>query len=242
MKNKISIAISLILILALFGWLVNVSLKKIQSKTGEEADVISHYSIYQEQGYPVYTKELQESKVAYFITDITLNGTNNNNNIYKALVSQDKVSLIEIGNKVYVPKNEDALRTGFSWEDTSKYIVGTVTSLSRVADWQTGFYQVNIQLEKELPKNPFYSAKVVSTIKENIVVVPIANLDSINGEYYAWLYDDKMQAVQNLINTGTCDGYNCEVISGVNAGDRIITSDRKLLTKGMLLNNRGERK
>ncbi len=242
MNSKISITIESILVLAFFIGLALYSHSKINAKMVEDIQVVNHHTIYQEKGYPVYTKEIVQSNEAHFITDITLNGTNNTGKNYKALVSQDKAQTIAIGNKVYVPKNEDALRTGFSWEDTSKYTVGKVVSLSRVADWQTGFNQVNIQLEEELPSQPFYSAKVVNTIKQNIVVVPIANLDSLEGKYYAWLEDENMQAVQSLIKTGICDGYNCEVISGINAGDTIITSDRKLLTEGMLLNNRGESK
>ncbi len=240
MKTKISIAIKLLVVLAFFGWLADISLKKIDAKIIEDIQVVNHHTIYKEDGYPVYTRIVEESELAQFITDITLNGSNNNKNNYKALVSQDKANTIEVGNKVYVPKNEDALRTGFSWNDTSKYTIGKVVSVARVADWQTGFYQVNIELEEELPKQSFYSAKVVSSTKQNIVVVPIANLESADGKYYAWTADENLQAVQTLINTGICDGYNCEVISGVKAGDVLITSDKKLLTQGMLLNNRGE--
>ncbi len=242
MKSKISTFIKLLVIIGFFVWLGDFSQKKINAKILEDIQVVNHNTIYQEKGYPVYTKELKKSEVAYFITDITLNGLNNTGKSYKALVSQDKINSIEVGNKIYVPKNEDALRTGFSWQDSSKYTIGKVVSLSQVPDWQTGFYQVNIELDDELPKQPFYSAKIVNSVKENIVVVPIANLDNIEGSYYAWLADDTSKAFQSLITTGICDGYNCEIISGLKAGDSIITSDRKLLTEGMLLNNKGENK
>ncbi len=242
MISKLSILIKVLIVIAFFAWLVNISQEKINAKIIEDIKVVSHNTIYAEKGYPVYTNKVEISDVAYFITDITLDGNNNAKNHYTAFVSQDKANTIKVGNNVYVPKTEDTLRTGFSWEDTSKYNIGKVISVSSSADWKTGFYQIKIDLEEELPKQPFYSAKVVNATKKNIVVLPIANLDSINGTYHAWLEDENLKAVQKLIKTGICDGYNCEVISGVNAGDTIITSDRKLLTEGMLLNNRGENK
>ncbi len=238
MKNKLTILISLLVILASCTWLGLYSYKKINTKIIEEISVVSHLSIYEENGYPVYTEELVQNKEAFFVTDISLDGINNKKNNYDALVSQDKAKTIKVGNKVYIPKTEETLRNGFTWEDTSKYTTGEVVYVSKEADWKTGFYKIGIKLEEELPKQPFYSAKVVNAIKKNIVLVPIVTLDSKNGSYYAWI-DENSKAVQKAITTGICDGYNCEIISGLVAGDRIITSDRKLLTEGMLLNNRG---
>ncbi len=241
MLKFLSILLRLAIVVGLFGWLGHYSYEKINAKILENIQVVNHSTIYENEGYPVYTTELTKSERAYFITDITLDGNNNNHKKYTALVSQDKARTLKVGSNVYVPNNEEALRTGFSWEDTAKYTVGKITSISNVADWKTGFYQVNIELDKELAKQPFYSAKVVQTTKENIVVVPISAMDSIAGKYYAWIHDENSQATKHLVETGICDGYNCEVISGLEAGDTIITSDRKLLIEGKLLNDRGEK-
>ncbi len=242
MKNKISIAIKLLVVIAFFGVIGRVSYVKIHEKILEDIKVVNHNSLYAENGYPVYTADIDKNNTAHFITDITLDGNNNDNRRYYSLVSQDKAKQLKVGSTVYVPKDEKALRTGFSWSDTSKYDIGKIVSVSSEADWRTGFYNVAILLDKELPKLPFYSAKVVTTTKRNIVVAPITNLESSEGNYYAWLVGDNSSAIKNLVETGVCDGYNCEIISGIKAGDKLVTSDTKLIEAGMLLNDQGEYK
>ncbi len=242
MKNKISIAIKILVVIAFFAGLSYVSYMKIHAKILTDEKVANHTTIYAEKGYPVYSTVIEKSNVAYFITNITFANNNNNSNRYVALVSQDKAKTIKVGSAVYIPKNEIALREGFSWDDTATYNIGKVTAVSKEADWRTGFYQVTIQLQDKLPELLFYSAKVVSATKKNAVVAPIANLVTSDGKYYAWLIDENSKAVYSPLKTGICDGYNCEIISGIKSGDTLVTSDAKLITDGMLLNNIGENK
>ncbi len=231
---KIAVTTVIIAIIAI------VSIQKINSNVLSDFDVVSHYSIYEKNGFPVYSAKTAQPSETYFITDIAFVKDNSANaRMYTAYVDDDKRKALKVGYEVFVPKEQDTLRKGFNRQNPHQYFMGKISSISSSRDWQTGLYRVNILMDTVLPQAPFYSAKAVVEIMKNIVVAPIANLENTNNTYYAWTIDSENKARRNELRTGICDGYNCQIISGLNAGELMITSDLKELKDGMLLNNRG---
>lgn len=230
--------IKIIVLIAIVGYIAFLAFKKVDSMLLSDFDVINHQSLYAENGYPVYAKQLLTSSTAYFISDIALvSAEMSDKRMYSAYVDNDKRKELKVGYDVFVPKAQDVLRRGFQWDDTENYYMGKIISISNDINWETGLYRVNVRMNSVLPKEPFYSAKTVKDIKRNIIVAPIINLENTGGKYYAWLIDDESKAIRSEVVTGICDGYNCEIKRGIKLGDLLITSDIKQLENGLLLNN-----
>ncbi len=227
--------------LAIIGLLAFVSMQKINAMVLSDFDVINHQSLYAKNGFPVYSMPAVQPEQVYFITDIAFTKDNSTNaNTYTAYVDEDKRKALKVGNEVFVAKEKETLSSGFNRINAEeKYYMGKITAISNSRDWQTGLYRVNVLMNTALPKEPFYSAKAVTNIMKNIVVAPISTFESTGGKYYAWTIEKDNTAKRTELTIGICDGYNCQILSGLNKDDLLITSDLKKLEEGLLLNNRG---
>ncbi len=233
-------SIKIVIGLGVLGLIATISIQKINKNVLSDFDVVNHYSIYKENGFPVYAMPTAKPNEVYFITDIAITKDNSANaRMYSAYVDEDKRKALKIGYEVFVPREQDTLKQGFNRLTPEKYYMGKISSISNSRDWQTGLYRVNVTMNEALPQEPFYSAKTVAAIKKNIVVAPISALENTDGNYYAWTIEEDNTAKRTMLQTGICDGYNCEIISGLSAGDLLITSDLKKLENGLLLNNVG---
>lgn len=132
----------------------------------------------------------------------------------KADVPESYASRVNTGDnvKVVVPDANDSLTT-------------KVTYASRVIDPTSRSFAVEIRLpaRKTLRPNMTATIKIADYSKNNALVVPMNTIQrSENGNYV--FVEQNGVAKRKDIKLGASYGGNTEVVSGLNTGDRLITS------------------
>jgi multidrug efflux pump subunit AcrA (membrane-fusion protein) len=108
---------------------------------------------------------------------------------------------------------------------------GTVSSVHPIVDPMSHTTKIEVQINnRDHTLKPGMSATVVLSLgrHDNVVTVPKDAIIEKLGETYVFLYNNGLAKKSN-IQTGYDDGSRVEILQGVNAGDKIITTDINVL-------------
>ncbi|MDC7227719.1 MAG: efflux RND transporter periplasmic adaptor subunit [Spirochaetales bacterium] len=117
----------------------------------------------------------------------------------------------------------------------SKELEGRVEAIALTSDRNTGSFRVVV----EAP-NPYgeairsgFSADVEIELpeKDSVIIIPESAVLQIGADSWVYVIEEN-KAVLKRVGTGTVSGSRIEIISGLNAGDSVITTGFKSLSDG----------
>lgn len=148
-------------------------------------------------------------------------------------VAEDLFSNIKKGDKV------DVLISSVSKE----VIRGTIDSLPVAANAQTSLYDISILLPSASnpPLGAFATVTFYTNRKDDTLAVPTESiLTDQNGQYVFILSGDEKTARKVEVTTGLVGETNTEILTGLSAGDLVVTKGQTYLSDGSevrLVNN-----
>lgn len=160
----------------------------------------------------------------------------------KKVIVDASITEVDI-SKVYVNQKAEISVDAFPYEKFS----GSIDKISAMAISENGIkvFPIKIiisEINKKLKPGMTANVTIFGEVKEDIIVIPIRSIFS-NSEG-----DDIVYKVQNdtisgssVIKTGINDLQKVEIISGLQEGDKISLSEKKLSPK-MPMNKKGKRK
>ena len=140
-------------------------------------------------------------------------------------VSEDVINRISVGSKVYITisaVSEEPFET-------------VISNISPTADGQTKLYTVEAYLENsnhEIKPGMFASIKLVLDKKDNTISVPLNTVIESSGEKYVYVVDENNIAHKTIVETGLKNDEYIEITSGVNMGDKVVTTGQDFLSDG----------
>ena len=107
---------------------------------------------------------------------------------------------------------------------------GTVSKISQIGTATSGVtvYDVTLTIEgdDQLKLGMNGTATILVEERENVLLVPIAALNTSRGESYVWLKSDSAAdgepGVRTTVETGLSDENYAEVLSGLSEGDVVL--------------------
>jgi len=116
---------------------------------------------------------------------------------------------------------------------------GTVRELIPVAERNSRSFRVRIALSGErgtLPAGGFARARIHVGTHRGALTVPKASINSESGDKYVWLIEageaGKLVVLRRQIRVGLVDDQYAEVLSGLQAGDRVVGVGSPTLVDG----------
>ena len=115
---------------------------------------------------------------------------------------------------------------------------GSITRISPVVDPDTGTFRVTAEIndpERSLKPGLFGRVSVLYDTRENVPVVPRNALISEDDATHVFVVDDGGHAVRRPVTLGYERDGMVEVVSGLEAGERVVTAGKGSLNDGALV-------
>ena len=144
------------------------------------------------------------------------------------------IALLEMGG---TPRSEDAQQLYYECNYelamdaiTDHTYAGTVSKISQIGTATSGVtvYDVTLTIEgdDQLKLGMNGTATILVEERENVLLVPIAALNTSRGESYVWLKSDSAAdgepGVRTTVETGLSDENYAQVLSGLDEGDVVL--------------------
>lgn len=102
---------------------------------------------------------------------------------------------------------------------------GRLTSYGKSASNQEYYIPVNFEFDNigQIVSGSYVEVFLLSKPKTNTITVPMAALVEEQGIYSVYLQLDKEHYKKQEVKTGQNDGQNVEILSGLKAGDRVVS-------------------
>ncbi|MDD2703197.1 MAG: hypothetical protein PHC33_04245 [Candidatus Omnitrophica bacterium] len=107
---------------------------------------------------------------------------------------------------------------------------GTITSLGRELDVDTGMFPVEVEFKEAVPAGALSVVFVRTQILSRVLVVPNDILDFSGDDYYLWKVENG-QAKRVQVKIDSRNGYGTVISEGIHAGDQIVFNGRSMLTE-----------
>lgn len=137
-------------------------------------------------------------------------------------VSQNIIDRIDVGTPVQIITSKDCTPLNAS-----------ITNLSRASNMQTSLYPVEIMLENEdgkLYSGMFVTVRIFSDRKDGVIALPINSILEEDGKTYVYKAKGG-KAVKSEVVKGIQNDEMAEIVSGVNASDKIIVKGQEFLSQ-----------
>ena len=72
-------------------------------------------------------------------------------------------------------------------------------------------------------------ADIIISEKQEVLAVPFEAIQDSDGKQYVWILPENNIPLKKEVKTGLGNDYDTEILQGINEGDKVITSDFKLL-------------
>lgn len=139
-------------------------------------------------------------------------------------VTEGDLSKFKIGNTVNI-------------EIAGEIVSGKVTEIPEVTDSNAAMYTIKMTIDNSQGKFKSGMTAVVelTTAQTNdAIVIPKKAIFEEDGTQYVYLCKDNT-AVKSAIETGLTNSYTVEILSGINAGDTVVTGGLSLISDGTYL-------
>ena len=115
---------------------------------------------------------------------------------------------------------------------------GTIVEVGTIASEQSGLFPVKARIDGDISGLlSGISVKVIASAKkvQDVLLVPVGSISHENGRQYVYVVSPENTAVRTEVETGVTDDKLIEVVSGLSASDRIVTTWSPDLTDGAKL-------
>ncbi|WP_434131991.1 efflux RND transporter periplasmic adaptor subunit [Sporomusa sphaeroides] len=151
----------------------------------------------------------------------------NSSSYVDCLVSEQNAAQIRSGMQVMV-----------AIDSLGKEYPGSIIYISPAADAQTRLFTVRLALtpaDADVKSGMFAHAGIAGLLREQALFVAKTAVTEKNGKQYVFVIDDKNQAEQRLVTTGQRNDEAVELLTGINAGERVAVSNVSRLKPGMVV-------
>lgn len=158
-----------------------------------------------------------------------------------ALNSQPAVTIMDLDNviiQISVPENIinkifQGQKVKLIIESADIDTIAEIISVSSSVDKITNLYPVKLNIinNGKIKAGMFAEVKINTDIRENVLSVPGNAILQKDGKYIIYTEMDGI-AHEKIVETGLDTGLRLEIISGVEAGDKIITKGQNYLSDG----------
>jgi RND family efflux transporter MFP subunit len=133
--------------------------------------------------------------------------------------------------KVYVPSSDVVnLKVGMQAELTTDILKGRIYPgkiklINPRIDIETGTVKVTVEVYDKthtLKPGMFVETKILIRKKEDAIVIPVKGVAFIKGKPYVFAFN-RGQVIQKAVELGITEGDKIEVLSGIEAGERVVT-------------------
>lgn len=139
-------------------------------------------------------------------------------------VTESDIPYIKVGAKASVRVNAVS----------EEIIEGSVKNASAVKNAQTGMYAVTVQIEDSqdsLNDGMFADVEISLNESENAIIIPAqALLENEDGTKYVYVADGDTAKRVDVV-TGIVTDEKAEIISGINAGDKVVVEGKEYLSE-----------
>lgn len=164
--------------------------------------------------------------------------------------SVDRFDMASAGQPVYTIANKDSMTVTFYVSEdvkntlsdgqeieitrNDKAYAGNITEIGQSVDTATGLFQIKASVPvtgDELPSGVTVKIKASTYSAANTLIVPYDAVYYTSGEAYVYCVEDGV-AVKRTVETGLFNDDTMQIISGLNAGDEVVTSWSSQLMDG----------
>ena len=142
----------------------------------------------------------------------------------KTIKAQVQVNEVDIYN---IDINQKSVLTFNAIDGLS--VSGKVEKMDSLGTLTSGVVTYNVtisfdSLDPRIRPEMSVSATIITGIKQNIVIVPNSAVKSQNGQSYAQILEDGQKIPRQVsVEVGISNNTDTEIISGLNAGDKVVT-------------------
>ena len=192
-----------------------LSLQNAQNSLQDAKDNLANYYIYAPFNGVVGSVSVQKgdtiSSGTSAITFIT------QTDMTTISLSEVDVTSVKLGQKVVL--TFDAI-SGLS-------IAGQVTEIDTIGTVSQGVVSYNVQItfatqDTRIKPGMSVSANVITNVAQNVLTVPNSAVKTKSGSYYV-LVPGSPTPTQKTVQIGVADSTNTEIVSGLSAGDQVVT-------------------
>jgi multidrug efflux pump subunit AcrA (membrane-fusion protein) len=151
----------------------------------------------------------------------------------KANIRQEDITKVQIGQEVRIRVD------GFS-DDTK--LSGRLEKLSNVAksDGDQVFIEALIKIEGHTPQflrpGMTVNCDIIMSKKDDAMVIPLDSMKDLGGEKYVFVVKNDGRLEERKVILGAYSGFEVEVLSGIQAGNRVVRAPMPYFRTGLLVN------
>ncbi len=123
----------------------------------------------------------------------------------------------------------------FDRTSNTKLASGTLTTLDNQIDQTTGTLKLRATYDNKTNKlfpNQFVNVRLLVQLKQNVTLIPTAAIQRNSQTTYVFLVQPNNKVTVRNITTGTTEGENTEVTSGLSPGDQVVMTGVDKLQEG----------
>ncbi|MDD3268834.1 MAG: efflux RND transporter periplasmic adaptor subunit [Syntrophomonadaceae bacterium] len=120
---------------------------------------------------------------------------------------------------------------------------GTVTSIASVLDANADMYPVTVTVDNSEGKikSGMYAEVLIDTSSvQNALCIPLSAIIPSNGVNIVYTVNDENRANRVEVKTGINDDTYMQILSGLKAGDKVVTLGNTLISDGSLVTTKSE--
>jgi RND family efflux transporter, MFP subunit len=120
---------------------------------------------------------------------------------------------------------------------------GTVTSIASVLESDSDMYPVTVTINNsdEKIKSGMYADVLIDTSSaQSALCIPLSAVTPSNGVQIVYTVTDENKAKRVEVTTGISDDTYTQILSGLQAGDKVVTKGNTLISDGSLLTTESE--
>lgn len=143
----------------------------------------------------------------------------------ESFISEKNMASIELGQKAEI---------GFE-PFNGEVFTGSVIEISPVLDKSSRTMEIKISLDNEdgrVKSGMFGSVRLITEQKEGVLIIPSESLLEGNDGSFVYVVSQDNTARQTTVETGLALDGRVEVLSGLSAGDKIVTRGQTMLQDG----------
>jgi len=162
------------------------------------------------------------------------------------ITQMDPISVIFTISEDQLPPVQERVHAGQAlsveaWDrdKRNKLGIGKLDTIDNQIDPTTGTLRLRATFENKAGKlypSQFVNARLLVEQKSNVVLLPNAAVQRNSQSVYVWLIKPDNTVTVRPIVTGVTEGDNTEILSGVDAGDAVVTVGVDRLLEGSRVN------
>ncbi len=148
-------------------------------------------------------------------------------------IGESDISKIQLNSKVDV----------YVKSISENAFTGTVTSIASVLDANSDMYPVTVTVDNSAGKikSGMYAEVLIDTSSvQNALCIPLSAIIPSNGVNIVYTVNDENRANRVEVKTGINDETYMQILSGLKAGDKVVTLGNTLINDGSLVTTKSE--